>query len=97
MVNKTADIGIFKDDGIDIADAVMKEDFRLLEVEIESGDCVCGKQIMDLCLSAHVIIGCLVRGNNTIIPNGRTEIREGDKLLIFTNLVFQEVEESLCI
>ncbi len=80
-----------------VNDADEKENFQLLAVEIESSYRACGKQIMDLCLSEHVIIGFIVRGNNAIVPNGRTEIRAGDKLIIFTNLVSQDVEESLCI
>ncbi|MDF2819832.1 MAG: TrkA-C domain [Clostridiales bacterium] len=70
-----------------------KEKLQLLEVKIESGYSSCGKQIMDLGLSENVIIGCIVRGNNTFVPNGRTEIRKGDMLMIVivTNRVSQEM------
>jgi len=64
-----------------------KDDLKLIEVEIQSGYCSCGKKIMDLDISSNLIIGYIVRGNDTIIPNGKTEIREGDKLMIFTNMV----------
>jgi len=64
-----------------------KDKLKLIEVEIESGYCACGKQIKDLGISADIIIGYIVRGNNTIVPNGKTEIQEGDKLMIFTNVV----------
>ena len=67
-----------------------KDKLRLIEVEIEGGYCSCGKQIIDLDISSDFIIGYIVRGNDTIIPNGKTEIREGDKLMIFTNLVSYE-------
>jgi len=64
-----------------------KDDLKLIEVEIQSGYYSCGKKIMDLDISSNLIIGYIVRGNDTIIPNGKTEIREGDKLMIFTNMV----------
>ncbi|WP_303799341.1 TrkA C-terminal domain-containing protein [Alicyclobacillus macrosporangiidus] len=53
---------------------------------IETGYIACGKQIIDLDFPEDAIIGCIVRGNNTIVPNGRTEIHAGDKLMIFTNM-----------
>jgi trk system potassium uptake protein TrkA len=59
---------------------------QLLEVLIENGYIACGKQIIDLDFPEDAIIGCIVRGNNTIVPNGRTEILAGDKLMIFTNM-----------
>lgn len=71
-----------------------KDRLKLLEVEIESGYSACGKQIMDLRIPEDVIIGYIVRGNNTIVPNGRTEIREEDTLMIFTNTVSQETVMS---
>lgn len=63
-----------------------EEKLNLLEVVIESNCNVCGKQIMDIGFPTDTIIGCILRGNNTIVPNGRTEIHEGDKLMIFTNM-----------
>lgn len=66
------------------------ENLQLLEVKMENGYRACGKQIMDLTLPPHIIIGCIVRGSNTIVPNGRTEIRLGDKLMIFTNSISQD-------
>lgn len=62
-----------------------EEKLRLLEVIVERDSNACGRQIMELGLPKDSIIGCIVRGSNTIVPNGRTEIHEGDKLLIFTN------------
>jgi len=72
-----------------------EEKLQLLEVVIENGGKVCGKQIMDLKLPLDSIIGCIVRGNNTIVPNGRTEIHEGDKLMIFTNKASHEATLSV--
>jgi len=62
---------------------------QLLEVVIENNHRACGKQIMDLGFPKEAIIGCIVRGNSSVIPNGRTEIHAGDKLMIFTSLSSQ--------
>lgn len=70
---------------------------QLLEVVIESGYNVCGKQIIDLDFPDDSIIGCIIRGNNTFVPNGRTEIHSGDKLMIFTNKTSQELVLSSLI
>jgi trk system potassium uptake protein TrkA len=67
-----------------------EEKLQLLEVIVEKNCKACGSQIMDLGLPLDSIIGCIVRGNNTIVPNGRTEIHEGDKLMIFTNKASHE-------
>lgn len=66
---------------------LQEEKLQLLEIVIENKSNVCGKQIMDLGLPIDTIIGCILRGNNAIVPNGRTEIHEGDKLMIFTNML----------
>ena len=63
---------------------------QLLEVVIEPGYKACGKQIMDMCFPKDAIIGCIVRGHNSVVPNGRTEIHAGDKLMIFTSLSSQD-------
>jgi len=64
---------------------------QLLEVVIENNHRTCGKQIMDLDFPKDAIIGCIVRGNTSVIPNGRTEIHAGDKLMIFTSLSSQDM------
>lgn len=64
---------------------------QLLEVVIENNHRACGKQIMDLGFPKDAIIGCIVRGNNSLIPNGRTEIHARDKLMIFTSLSSQDM------
>ncbi|MEL7566345.1 MAG: NAD-binding protein [Dehalobacterium sp.] len=64
---------------------------QLLEVIMENDHRACGKQIMDLGFPKDAIIGCIVRGTNSVIPNGRTEIHAGDKLMIFTSLSSQDM------
>lgn len=70
---------------------------QLLEVIVENKYKACGKQIIDIDFPDDSIIGCILRGNNTIIPNGRTEIHADDKLMIFTNSTSQELVLSSLI
>lgn len=70
---------------------------QLMEVVIENDYQACGNQIIDLNFPNDSIIGCIIRGNSTIVPNGRTEIHSGDKLMIFTNITSQELVLSSLI
>lgn len=45
------------------------------------------KKLMDLKLPAKAIIGIVQRRNRIIIPNGATEITNGDNLIIFTTSI----------
>lgn len=58
---------------------------QLLEIYVQKEYGISGKQISELDFPQDAIIGCIIRGGNMIIPNGRTEIRSDDKLIILTN------------
>ncbi len=47
-------------------------------------DTLVSKQIMEIYLPEHTIIGAVVRGNKAIIPSGDTILQKNDKLIIFT-------------
>ncbi len=47
-------------------------------------DTLVSKQIMEIYLPEHTIIGAVVRGNKAIIPSGDTMLQKNDKLIIFT-------------
>ena len=47
-------------------------------------DTLVSKQIMEIYLPEHTIIGAVVRGNKAIIPSGDTILKKNDKLIIFT-------------
>jgi len=49
------------------------------------------KQIKDIKLPRRAIIGAILRGDDCLIPRGETELRLGDKLLIFTT--WDEIEK----
>jgi trk system potassium uptake protein TrkA len=55
----------------------------VLEVSVKNRE-ISGKRIRDIKLPKRSIIGGILRGDECLIPRGDTEIRFGDKLLIFT-------------
>ena len=57
----------------------------LTELLVESASPVCGKQLMDIDFRGNVIISCIVRGADMLIPNGRTQIHANDKLIILSS------------
>jgi len=55
------------------------------EILIEKHYPVTDKKIIDLKFPQNVIIGCVIRGTNMIVPNGQTVIRDNDKLLVISS------------
>ncbi len=67
-----------------------------LEFKIEAGSKVCGKPIMELPLRKHLLLACISRGGEIIIPGGRDEIKPGDRLVVVTtHHGFKDVEDIL--
>ncbi|HLS99868.1 MAG TPA: TrkA family potassium uptake protein [Acholeplasma sp.] len=61
----------------------MEDDqITITEIEVIESYGLHGKQIMNLNLPPRINISCILRGKHTIIPNGKTTIELGDKLLI---------------
>lgn len=58
---------------------------HIVEVPILRGSKVAGKKLWELNLSREVIIGCILRGDRSLIPRGNTRLTEGDVLLIITS------------
>jgi trk system potassium uptake protein TrkA len=69
---------------------VGKGEAAVLEIDIKRKK-LSGKKVKDVKLPKKSIIGGILRGEDCLIPKGETEIRLGDKLLIFTT--WDEVEE----
>ena len=53
-----------------------------LDIELRAGSQVCGKALRDAELPPGCIIGCILRGEDLIVPNGDTVPRAGDKLIV---------------
>ena len=58
---------------------------QISEVLITSTAPVVDKKIWEISLPKEVIIGCILRGDTTIIPRGDTRINEGDTLVIISS------------
>ncbi|HDM60147.1 MAG TPA: Trk system potassium transporter TrkA [Archaeoglobus veneficus] len=68
----------------------LKDEAAVLEVSIKN-EKLSGKQIKDIKLPRRAIIGAILREEDCLIPKGETEIRLGDKLLVFTT--WDEIEK----
>lgn len=62
----------------------------IMEISIRSSYPVCNKLIKNINFSHDAIIGCIVRGSNSIIPKGNTKILQDDKLMIISYSQEQE-------
>lgn len=62
------------------------EDSKILivEIRITKESRVVGKTLKDINISDLGSISCITRNENVIIPNGQSELLEGDKVLIVT-------------
>ena len=58
---------------------------QILELPIPKNASVAGKKLWELNLPKEVIIGCILRGDRSLIPRGDTRLIEGDVLLIITS------------
>lgn len=57
---------------------------QIVEVQINSQSPVSGKKLWEISLPQESIVGCILRGDNTIIPRGDTRILAGDTLVVLT-------------
>ena len=58
---------------------------HIMEVTIPKNSAAAGKKLWELNLPKKIIIGCILRGDQSLIPRGDTRITEGDVLLIITS------------
>lgn len=55
------------------------------EVTLTADSPMVGRRLSDLSLPTDSLVACVVRGEETIVPRGATELREGDHLLLVTH------------
>jgi trk system potassium uptake protein TrkA len=58
---------------------------NLTQVTINYTSPAAGKQLHELNLPKQVIIGCIMRGEKTIVPRGDTRILSGDILVLISS------------
>lgn len=57
-----------------------------LELVIKDSYASIGKRLMDLNFPESCIVCCIIRGGESIIPNGSDVIHPGDRVVVFTSL-----------
>ncbi|OGO78914.1 MAG: potassium transporter TrkA [Clostridiales bacterium GWB2_37_7] len=56
----------------------------VMEIVVQENSPVCGKTLAEVPIPEQAIIGCIIRGVNSIIPRGKTQIQTDDKLIILS-------------
>lgn len=57
---------------------------QIVEVQIPGDSPSAGKKLWEIQLPKEVIIGCILRGDQTLIPRGDTRIHQGDTLVVIS-------------
>lgn len=57
---------------------------QLVEVQIPEDAPAAGKKLWEISLPHEAIVGCILRGETTLIPRGDTRILAGDTLVVIT-------------
>lgn len=58
---------------------------QIVELTIPHGAIITGKKLWEINLPEDIIIGCVLRGDRSLIPRGDTRVMEGDILLIIAS------------
>lgn len=58
---------------------------HIAEIPILKGSEVAGRKLSQLNLPQEIIVGCIIRDDQSLIPRGETLVREGDILLVITS------------
>jgi len=64
--------------------AVAEGKISITEIKIEPDSVVVGKKLREINLPREIIVGCILRGDDSMIPRGDTEISAGDDLIIIS-------------
>ncbi len=55
-----------------------------IEVDVRPGSRVTGRQLKDIRFPKRVLVGAVVRNGATFIPNGKSVLETGDRIVLFT-------------
>ena len=58
---------------------------HIAETAILHNSALIGKKLWELNLPTEIITGCILRGDQSLIPRGDTSVKEGDVLLMITS------------
>ena len=65
-----------------LADIEQEQEVRFIKVSIDEGDKWIGKTISEIAVPSGTMIALIIRGNDTVVPRGDSEILLGDKLIM---------------
>ncbi|HCW53372.1 MAG TPA: potassium/proton antiporter [Clostridium sp.] len=68
---------------LSIPDCCVEDDIKLREVKIDKNHKWCNKQIEELNLPDDILIALIKRGDENIIPRGKTQILENDIVVMY--------------
>ena len=71
----------FVDDMTDVV-PIVKGNVQIVEVRIPKDSPVDGKKLWEINLPQETVIGCILRGEQSIIPRGDTRLLAGDSLVV---------------
>ena len=63
---------------------IEKGRIQIIEVQIHEDSPAAGKRLLEIKLPKEGIVGCILRGDTTLIPKGDTHILAGDILIVIT-------------
>ena len=70
-----------------------KEHIRLKEITLQKNNPWNGRRIRDLDISRHSVIVLIKRKDRVMIPNGNLVLREGDMVILYSEMRIPEAEE----
>lgn len=89
IFNTTKLISLLIEQRVEVSDvnnllSIEEGRISISQVILKSTSPVLGKTVRELNLPHDIVFGCVIRDENVLIPNGNTELLEGDKVLIIT-------------
>lgn len=67
----------------------------LCEAVLDERSSARDKKLWEIGFPSQSIVGCIIRGNETIIPQGSTQLRAGDKIILISSS--QKADEALAL
>lgn len=68
---------------------------EVVEFRVEDDSVACGKRLMDMKLKQSVLIACIIRKTEIIIPRGHDELRPGDSVILVTTGSIRGIRDML--
>ncbi|TDX49080.1 potassium channel family protein [Orenia marismortui] len=89
IFNTTKLISLLIEQRVEVADvnnllSIEEGRINISQVILQESSPVLGKTLKEVNLPRDIVFGCIIRGEDVVIPKGDTKLLEGDKVLIIT-------------